>query len=476
MFQLAVFLLTLSCAVAQEHFTPVEIREDLTFLKKRLEKYHPGLYRYNDSLAYEERFSQLLRGFASGATYQDLFNGMAPLITDIRDLHTSYSFPAKKYGKDPGLVPLVIRRFGDRFFIHFNASSDSTLLRTSELLSLNGQDIGTVYKNLQTLYGPDNGNHEAADYYAEKAFSSYYLRYYGTSDSLRVGLRLPGDSVVTERVIAMETGKDLLKNLAGRYKNALRKNFEFVLADSVLKVAKVDITSFTLKGGPLDITQRKFKKELKKRFALIQKAGVKHLIIDLRGNGGGYIPNVGRLMKYIVKEPFTLVDSMIFRKKAFFRIFRPYSIGPPLVAALVFRKLDDRHRFYANGPKARQKPVRKNHFDGKLYFLMDGGSYSATTFTLGLAYDMNLGTFIGTQPGGANWGSFAGEWDNFRLPHSGIKIHSPFYKIVHRQPEGRAKTFFIQPDYYVGQGFGDFLKRDDTVLRFTLNMIRASQN
>lgn len=471
LFLVFVFMLQ---AGAQVKLQPQQMREDLQYLKNRLQLLHPGLYRYQDSLKYEERFRQLTENFDKEAAFKDFYTGMAPMITDIKDLHTSYDFPKNKYGKNSKVFPLIVRRFGDRFFVHLNGSSDTSIVRTSELLEINGEPVFQVYQKLRSLYGTDNGNEVSKEYYAEKAFASYYLRYYGVSDSAVVRYKLPANDTIFERKVAMETNKVLLKTLAGRYKNALRKNFDFVILDSLNKVARLDISSFTLKGRYFDFTQRRFKRELRKRFVAVEKTGIKHLIIDFRGNGGGYIPNISRLMKYIAPEPFKLIDTMLFRKKAFNKLFPFYTIVPPVVALFLFKKSDSMHRYMVNRHPGKHKPYKENHFDGKLYFLMDGGSYSATTFTLGLAYDMNLGTFIGSRPGGANWGSFAGEWDNFRLPNSRIRIHMPLYKIVHAQPNKRTGRFFIEPDFHVGYAFSDFLIRNDTVLKFTLDMIKAS--
>jgi hypothetical protein len=227
-----------------------------------------------------------------------------------------------------------------------------------------------------------------------------------------------------------------------------------------------------MKGKFLDLGQWKFKRMLEKRFAQVKKDGTEHLIVDFRGNGGGFIPNIARTMKYFAKEPFVLLDTVYFKKKAFRKAAPLYTVFSPIATRMLFKSYDD--TFFYRKPKKpiRYKPVKENHFDGKVYFLMDGGSYSATTFTMALAHDMGIGTFIGQQPGGANWGSFASTWNDFKLPNSKIVIHMPLFKLTHNLPNQRAKSFVLTPDYEVDHSFKDFMERKDTVLDFTLDLIR----
>lgn len=103
---------------------------------------------------------------------------------------------------------------------------------------------------------------------------------------------------------------------------------------------------------------------------------------------------------------------------------------------------------------------------------MDGGSYSATTLTIGLWKDMNRATFVGNTVGGANWGSFAGQWKDLKLKNSKFKVHIPLMKLVHGHPNKTNKTFFVEPDYYVDQSFEDFFRRKDSPMDFVLDLIK----
>lgn len=471
--QLTVLGIFLSLTISgQQSYTPKQIKADMAFLKERFEKMHPGMHYYSEAAAYDSVYQQLYNGIQGNMTYNEVFRYISPLVTMVQDGHTSYKFKDKKYGKKPGFLPFFISEIDDRYYLSYNASADTNLVRGTELLKINDEPMPQIIQNLQGVYGTDNGNPSSKQYYATRIFNFFYYKYYGPSDSVRITYKLPDSTVAQTTFVKSLPRTDINKLIAKRYKSALRSNFGYEILDSTTHIAKLDITSFSMKGKFLDVGQWKFKRMLKKRFAQIEKDNIEHLIIDFRGNGGGFIPNIFRTMKYFAKEPFALMDTVYFKKQAFKKVAPFYTIFPPLVTRMLYKSYDDTY-YYRKPKKVKMyKPVAKNHYDNEAYFLMDGGSYSATTFTMALAYDMGIGTFIGQPPGGANWGSFASIWNDFKLPNSKIVVHMPLFKLTHQLPNKRSKSFVLTPDYEVEQGFEDFMKRKDTVIDFTLDLIR----
>lgn len=63
---------------------------------------------------------------------------------------------------------------------------------------------------------------------------------------------------------------------------------------------------------------------LKSRFKQIEKDSIQSLILDMRGNGGGAIVNVKRLLQCVLQEPFQLYDSISVTKNGFKKVFKPY--------------------------------------------------------------------------------------------------------------------------------------------------------
>lgn len=458
---------------SQKKISTPALKADLDLVKKTLIKHHLGFGYYEDTITFNSNIEKILQNYPDSISQRQAYIEITELIASIEDLHTSTRAPKNFSSKKPITLPLILRKFDQYFFVHYNISTDSTILRTAEISKIENMPVWDLYQDFRKMYGTDNNNPVSKDYYAERAFSRYLYAQYGQTDSTLITFKNPKDSVFRSIYVKNITSKESLKILKSRYKNATRQNLGYQVVDSTRHIAKLDITSFMEKKGKFDFNQRGFKIKLKSAFKKAESQKIEHLIVDLRANGGGYIPNVGRLTSYVAKEPYALTDSMIFKPKSYFKIFTPLTIFGPVVGRIMFKKQKNGNYFFTK--KKYKKPASKHHFDGKLYVIMDGGSYSATTFTIGLWRDMNLATFVGSQPGGANWGSFAGTWKLVKLPNTKSYVRVPLFKIVHNQPNKTTQSFFVQPDFEVDQSFSDFENRKDTQLEFILNLIKKSK-
>jgi C-terminal processing protease CtpA/Prc len=463
------------CCYSQNKIAKNKFIEDLDLLKTKLEKQHLGMYHYLGKEHFENELITIKNNLPDSVTSQMAFQITAKLITELKDLHTSVVPSKKTISKKRVSFPFILRKIDDKIYIHYNLSADTSIIRTSEVLAVNNEPINDILIKLQNLYGTDNNNQISKEYYSVKSFAHFYHNLYGVNDSIQITYKTSPDSAAKTKTVPNEKAPLMTKRLKERYKNSLRINFGYTLLDTINHIAKLDITSFTYKKNKLDAAEIKFKRDLKKRFALIEKQGIKHLIIDFRANGGGYVGNVGRITKYVANEPFKLLDSTIIKPSSFLKAFKIWTIIPPLIARLYYKKNVDGNLVQKIKSYKTLNPLKKHHYDNQLYVLMDGGSYSATAFTIGLWKDQQRATFIGTRPGGANWGSFAGIWSTYIMPHSQVRVRIPLLKIVHAQKNKTTNTFFVEPDFEVNNNLEDFKKREDTQLKFTLDLIKSKK-
>ncbi len=474
---LLLFPLFLQAQKSKDTFTPEEIRADMIFLKKRFEKIHPGMYYYMSRQDYNQKYDSLYNAINQPLSYLETFRVLSQLVTNVKDGHTNLRYDKKRFNKkNAKFVPFYLRKIDKNYYLALNYSADSTIIRGSEVLAFNDEPVEQIIQKLKVFVSSDNGNEHAKDYYTVGAFPTYYKRYFGEVDSIKISYRLPKNDTVFSKKVACQTNSEILKIDKKRYKNLNRPNLSLKIMDSVNHIAKLDITSFSMAGKFLDVSNKKFKKVLKARFKTIKQLKVEHLIVDFRANGGGFIPNISRFMKYLSPKPFTLVDTLAFKKKAYFTIAKPHWIGPPLTTWMGFTKRKDEFMYRVNRSNDKHKPEKQLAYRGKSYFITDPGCYSATTFTLNLAKDLGIPEkIIGQQVGGASWGSFAVNWQDFKLPNTKYIVHTPLMKINHNLPNNANKDFFLQPDYEVNRNREELLKNNTNVIDFTVEMIRQSK-
>jgi C-terminal processing protease CtpA/Prc len=76
------------------------------------------------------------------------------------------------------------------------------------------------------------------------------------------------------------------------------------------------------------------------------------------------------------------------------------------------------------------RPDKNNHFDGNIYLLQGGYTFSAATmFIANLKGEKNV-TVLGEETGGGSYGNSSVHLPTIKLPHSGLKIILPMYRIV----------------------------------------------
>ena len=476
-FILLLLPLFLNAQNSKDSFTPEEVRADMAFLKKRFEKIHPGMYYYMSKEEYNKKYDSLYNTINQPLSYLETFRVLSRLVTNVKDGHTNLRYDKKRFNKkNAKFVPFYLRKIDKNYYLALNYSADSSIIRGAEVLAFNNEPVEQLIQKLKVFVSSDNGSEHVKDYYTVSAFPTYYKRYFGEVDSIKISYRLPKNDSIFNKKVACQTNSEILKIDKKRYKNLNRPNLSLKIMDSVNHIAKLDITSFSMSGKFLDVSEQKFKRVLRARFKTIKQLKVEHLIVDFRANGGGFIPNVSRLLKYLSPKPFTLVDTVAFKKKAYFVIFKPYYFGPPVTMWLGFMKRNGEFMYRVNKRNDRHKPEKTLAYRGKTYFITDPGCYSATTFTLNLAKDLGIPEkIIGQQVGGATWGSFAVNWQDFKLPNTKYIVHTPLMKINHNLPNKVNKDFFVQPDYEVNRNREELLKNNTSVIDFTVDMIRQSK-
>ncbi|GAB1449878.1 S41 family peptidase [Bacteroidota bacterium] len=179
-------------------------------------------------------------------------------------------------------------------------------------------------------------------------------------------IKVAGTGITTDRVFKLLRGKGGTEVKVIIYRPANRSKQEYTIVRGTIPIFSVD-ASFMLdsKTGYIKISRfaEKTHDEFLEAFGKLEKAGLENLVLDLRGNPGGYLTTATRLL-----------DELLADKK-----LMVYTQG-------------------LNKARADYFTERRGVFEkGKLAVLIDEGSASASEILSGAVQDWDRGIIVGRR-------------------------------------------------------------------------------
>jgi C-terminal processing protease CtpA/Prc len=237
--------------------------------------------------------------------------------------------------------------------------------------------------------------------------------------------------------------------------------------DTPLNAAFVRISTFS--DGTLNTF---FKQSFKK----LKKEGVKNVVIDLRENSGGNVMSSTKLTQYLIDKPFNIADtvaavSRAFKHKKYIKPWFMYWLSMRLTA----RKQSDGRVHFRYFEKHMFKPKKKHHFDGQIYLLAGGYTFSAATLITGALKGQKNVTIVGEETGGGSYGNSAMHLPVITLPASKVRVVLPLYRLVIDKDNPKTGRG-IFPDVEVGPSSSAIKKGIDAKLEKVKELMKAGKN
>ncbi len=199
----------------------------------------------------------------------------------------------------------------------------------------------------------------------------------------------------------------------------------------------------TFFDGFLQPTGENFQGFLDSAFNDIKAKRVSRLIIDIRRNQGGYDHNGEIVYSYLTRKPFRYYASQ----------------------ESVKGKITESQ----NHDLSLQQP-KENSFNGKVYFLIDGRSFSGAAEFAAVAKSEHRGPFIGEETGGGYYGNTSGSEVFVTLPASQISCRIPLINYTLAVKKAAFPDRGVLPDYPVYATIYDILEKTDGQMAFALKV------
>jgi len=434
---------------------PAKLLKDLQTLHKVLEQNHPSMYWYTPKDSMDFYFSSALASVKDSMSAWAFKNVVASYLANIKCGHTSVHFSPKLTKQYANYrfpqFPLQLKVWKDSAVVIGNMNTrDSVLKRGTIITAINQLPIKPLVDSMYGIMSTDGNSINFKSQVITNNFAGWYKARFGDADSVYLISYIDSAGNKQTTSIAAYTppkpSKDSLSpsSVASRKPKPAKivapKKWT-LLIDSSANTAFMNLSSFSGSG------LRKF---IRKSFRTIKTSGVKNLVVDVRSNGGGNIKNSTRLSQYISDHAFKIADSVVASNRGIGKV--PFSnffnVVYYAIAKLVISKKEGDGKFhFKRFEKHYYAPITKNHFDGSVYILQGGYTFSASTlFTSPLIKQKNV-TIVGEETGGGYYGNSAMMIPNIKLPASQLLFRLPLYRLV--MDKTRPKGGGVMPDVLV---------------------------
>jgi len=307
---------------------------------------------------------------------------------------------------------------------------DSVLTRGTVITAVNGKHFSELTDTLTRYISSDGYNmtHKLQSLSSRSGFGTTYRTIFGLGNTIRLSFMdnagQEKDTVIRSFVPVRDTTKKTEKRQREKTSRKERRNIIRNLKfEEESKTAVMQLHSFSRNLG--------INKFIRQSFRSIRKKRSENLVIDLRSNGGGSVTNSTLLSKYISEKPFKVADSLyaIKRKSKYASLIEDHFFNH-LFMVFMTKKKDDGKYHFGYFEKHIFKPKKKNHFNGNVYLLTGGNSFSASTLFAQVVNDQSNVMIVGEETGGGAYGNTAWLIPEVKLPVTRIRFRLPLFRLV----------------------------------------------
>lgn len=453
--------------------TPAQLQSDFDLMRRALEEVHSGLYRYTPKADMDRTFATQRAKLSHSMTETKFLAVVGETLAQIHCGHTQVSLEdqtqaamtrARKF-------PLQMLMEEKRLIVLLNDATDNKTIRPGmELTEINGRKVADILKRIWRAE-PADGDIQTDKRKQVGNFADFYWELVDRMDDFTVKLR---DA----------TGKRVVAKLTGVTDAERKKNKNPVNAAIVASLAKLNWSHQNLSLRFLKDTQiaeirmqhfvgDDFPKWIEDTFTMLREKGTKTLILDLRGNRGGRDMYGAMLVSYLTDKPFRYFDHINVKtinpsisdaselSVEFERKLHEGTVPNPAGGYLVTAKLH---------PGVAEQAPGKYPFLGKVFVLIDGGTFSTAADFCAVTHHLKLATFVGEETGGGYFGNNSGPMPIVTLPNSKLRVSLPMYEYWNAVSEYDNKRRGTRPDYVVETRTADLLTGVDAPLDLALKL------
>ena len=499
-FVLLMLVLSLSLSLPAQ-INRQKAEEEVRFLLKKYTSCYVDTLRGMTAEQWNERIERLWSKVNAANNSEEYWYALRYFGALINDQHTQFPDHGLYnrnaiFWKTDTVFPVRIKTWTDgRVFVvkdyHARIPAKAEIIsvngHSAQELALTSRELNFAEDRYALAFGNDQEEGNVRVWtnftnflYCEKIKSPYHISY-----------REQGDENLKEIILhGLPRGEIYAAYKKSGDKKKVRKNLAFSktpveyakLNDSI---AVLDINLFWGKN-PLSLlfssNDSRFNKLMKRQMKNVAEDRIKHLIIDIRGNPGGYMGSVYKTMDYLTDSVYSLNDvykvSEESKRMAPRVLKNTYSIvygkteKEKVQASLdIFNSMSEGALFSVDTllPMKHTPEKLRHKYRGKVYVLTDALTYSACILFCNLIKDTKAGLLVGESPGG--YSAVTGG------PR--VRITAPYNRFIRMDvsysQSKSADHSYLKPDCTIETVFDEWLNEEDWKLERLIEKIQSGE-
>ena len=284
--------------------TKTKFQSDFRLFTQILKQAHAGIYKYHSPRQVDSVFALYQHRITDSTDLLTLYSYLAAATTYLGSLHDSVSLPdstRERLAQQTVFFPYPVRLLDSVLVCD---ARGGTLPAGAIIEQINEIPVSKLLARLEQYYTTD-GNHQAGKQIGINQHFSWFFRLaYGPYHSFRVVYHRCGQRVKHQMSVAAQS-------LASSKRQPRYNPFPSPtdLPDYAFQLlrprstALLTVNTFEFKGEQ-ERAHRHYIHFLDSCFRLIKHQRIRHLIIDIRQNGGGDDPNDLVTFSYLAHQPF----------------------------------------------------------------------------------------------------------------------------------------------------------------------------
>lgn len=475
------FLVTVTVSASaapprERYFSAQDVKAESYELYERMKASHFDLYARRPKPDYDAFYRTMTASFTQPMTAFEIRVAFQRFLAFGRIAHANIAFPADAYGayRDAGgkAMPVYFRAVRGAAVVTENYSGILSIVAGDEIVALNGEPMSGWLARLAKNVSADN------DYMAntllENRFAALLWLELGAANSFTLKLHKRGGNIFDVEVPARTRDET---------REAARQQAPSLDLDWDKRLSRISGNGVAyLRPGPFynndpnaaniwDTTQ--FAAFIDGAFQSYLSANVRSLVIDLRDNPGGDNSFSDLMVSWFANKPFRFASDFRIKvseaaidsnqKRVILAPNDKESMSHKLAAAYAQRRVGEVFSFEI--PMAQ--PRTGARFQGKVFILINRGSYSNTVQVAALSQDYKFATILGEET--SDLATTYGAMEQFALSRTGIDVNFPKALIIRANGDRAARG--VIPDVVIETPIVQ--SKDDRVLMRALDVARA---